>query len=313
MVSADRSRDLPCTSPDITVGQFAYQVIAQQYRRMVNQEQGVLADNDPEYLHQMRVGSRRLRTALQVFSQVVKLPRKAGVKRIRNIARTLGSLRDLDVQMADIQSEYIRQVSHKKEKKALKQTSKALEEQRVDTHEQVSSLLTSKVYQDLKLAYDRWLESPKFGPNAELPLRIVLPDLLTPLISKLLLHQGWLVSVHETSKYSRETLHDLRKMIKHVRYQTEFFCDCYATSFQDWVDELKLLQDDLGKVQDTYVFTNLLAQYSEKSDALSELDGVIQQNRSQALVDWETIRHRYLVKDFRYHLYEMILHPTAKS
>jgi CHAD domain-containing protein len=101
MVSADRSRDLPCTSPDITVGQFAYQVIAQQYRRMVNQEQGVLADNDPEYLHQMRVGSRRLRTALQVFSQVVKLPRKAGVKQIRNIARTLGSLRDLDVQMAD--------------------------------------------------------------------------------------------------------------------------------------------------------------------------------------------------------------------
>jgi CHAD domain-containing protein len=308
-----RSRDLPCTSPDITVGQFAYQVIAQQYQRMVNQEQGVLADSDPEYLHQMRVGSRRLRTALQVFSQVVKLPKKAGAKRIRDIARTLGSLRDLDVQMADIQSEYIQQVSHKKEKKALKQTLKALEEQRVDTQEKVSSLLTSKDYQDLKLAYDQWLESPKFKPNADLPLQVVLPDLLTPLISRLLLHRGWLISVHETSKYSRETLHDLRKMIKHVRYQTEFFCECYGSSFQDWVDELKLLQDNLGKVQDTYVFMNLLDQYSENSDALLELDEVIQQNRSQALVDWETIRHRYLLEDFRYHLYKTILHPTSKS
>ena len=313
IASVDRSRDLPRTSPELTVEQFAYQVIARQYQRMVNQEQGVLADKDPEYLHQMRVGSRRLRTALQVFSQVVKLPKKAGVQRIRNIARTLGSLRDLDVQMADIQSEYIRRVSHKKEKKALKQTLKALEEQRVDTLEKVSSLLTSKDYQDLKLAYDQWLESPKFKPNADLPLRIVLPDLLTPLISKLLLHQGWLISVHETSKYSRETLHDLRKMIKHVRYQTEFFCECYGSSFQDWVDELKLLQDNLGKVQDTYVFTNLLAQYGENFDSLSELDEIIHQNRSQSLVDWETIRHRYLAKDFRYHLYEMILHPTAKS
>lgn len=92
MAVADRSDDLPCTSPEITVGQFAYQVIAQQYQRMVTQEQRVLADQDPEYLHQMRVGSRRLRTALQVFSQVVKLPKKAGAKRIRIIARTLGSL-----------------------------------------------------------------------------------------------------------------------------------------------------------------------------------------------------------------------------
>ena len=313
MASANRSRDLPCTSSEITVGQFAYQVIAQQYQRMGNQEEGVLADQDPENLHQMRVGSRRLRTALQVFSQVVKLPQKARAKKIRNIARTLGSLRDLDVQMADIQSEYIRRVSHKKAKKALKQTLKALEKQRIDTYEKVSGLLTSKDYQDLKLAYDQWLEFPKFKPNADLPLQVVLPDLLTPLISKLLLHRGWLVSVHKTSKSSRETLHDLRKMIKHGRYQTEFFCDCYGSSFQDWVDELKLLQDNLGKVQDTYVFTNLLTQYGENSDSLSELDDVIHQNRSQAMVDWEAIRHRYLAKDFRYHLYEMTLHPTSKS
>ncbi len=79
------------------------------------------------------------------------------------------------------------------------------------------------------------------------------------------------------------------------------------------MDELKLLQDNLGKVQDTYVFTNLLTQYSENSDSLSELDEVIHQNRSQAMVDWEAIRHRYLAKDFRYQLYGMILHPTSKS
>jgi CHAD domain-containing protein len=114
-VSANESPDLVGDSSGIHVGQFAQQVIAEQYQRMVSQEKGVLADEDPEYLHQMRVGSRRLRTALQVFSQVVKLPKQAGTQRIRKIAQTLGALRDLDVQIADIQSEYVQQVSHKKE------------------------------------------------------------------------------------------------------------------------------------------------------------------------------------------------------
>ncbi len=56
---------------------YAHQVIAEQYRRIVKQEKKVLADKDPEALHQMRVGTRRLRTALQVFGGAIELP-KAG-------------------------------------------------------------------------------------------------------------------------------------------------------------------------------------------------------------------------------------------
>ncbi|MBD1848449.1 CHAD domain-containing protein [Leptolyngbya sp. FACHB-711] len=56
---------------------YAHQVIAEQYRRIVKQEKKVLADKNPEALHQMRVGTRRLRTALQVFDGAIELP-KAG-------------------------------------------------------------------------------------------------------------------------------------------------------------------------------------------------------------------------------------------
>jgi CHAD domain-containing protein len=63
-----------------------------------------------------------LRTALQVFSPVIKPPKKAGEGQIRAIARTLGALRDLDVQIADIETDYVRQIKRKSEKKALKRT-----------------------------------------------------------------------------------------------------------------------------------------------------------------------------------------------
>ena len=57
-----------------TLGDFAYQIIEEQFDRIVKQKKQVLADRDSEHLHQMRVGTRRLRTALQVFDGVAKLP-----------------------------------------------------------------------------------------------------------------------------------------------------------------------------------------------------------------------------------------------
>jgi len=293
----------------LTVGEYACRVIAEQYGRMVEQEVGVLADQDPEYLHQMRVGSRRLRTALQVFSPVIKLPKKAGERQIRAIARTLGALRDLDVQIADIETDYVRQIKRKSEQKALKRTLTALRKQRLQAFAQVSNLLTQSDYQQLKVVYEGWLQSPQFKAIAQLPLLLVLVDLLNPLLSKLLLHPGWLISSQDTSKASRLRLHDLRKTCKYVRYQAEFFREFYDSSFQAWIEELKLLQDNLGKVQDTYVLSSLLANQLQHSTPLTELQQAIQDNRNQALMGWETIRHRYLTSDFRDYLHQLILHP----
>jgi CHAD domain-containing protein len=68
MMTQHTSKKHPMTelvgSPALTAGNYAHTLIGKQYHHMVQQEQGVLADDDPEYLHQMRVGSRRLSTAL---------------------------------------------------------------------------------------------------------------------------------------------------------------------------------------------------------------------------------------------------------
>ncbi|WP_416669860.1 CHAD domain-containing protein [Egbenema bharatensis] len=291
-------------------GDFAYTVIAQHYLRMVEQEEGVLADKDPEYLHQMRVASRRLRTALQVFRHVIKLPKAAGEKRIAQLTRTLGTLRDLDVQIEALRSDYIQQLPHKNERKALKKVLLVLEQQRIPALAHARDTLTDPKYQKMKSAYETWLHAPQYTALGQLSLLLLIPDLLNPLLSALLLHEGWLVSVNDSSSARWLVLHDLRKMCKFVRYQAEFFSSFYSPSFRTWVDELKALQDNLGKVQDTHVLAELLQKELPENTKIPHLERAMQTNRSNALINWEAIRHRYLTASFREYLHLLLLHPT---
>jgi len=313
MITTQPSLPLPVAAAvqgsDLEVGSYAYSIITQQYRHMVDQEGGVREDRDPEYLHQMRVGSRRLRTALQVFDQVVKLPKAARIQAIGEISQTLGRLRDLDVQIADLEQDYGQRMVHKAQLKALQKLLSLLRKQRRQVFGEVEAMLSQPLYTRLQQAYEDWLRSPQFRPMAQLPLSLVLPDLLNPLIAKLLLHPGWLVTGDTVSPANRQTLHDLRKVFKSVRYQAEFFSNFYGPDFRAWVKELKTWQDNLGKVQDTYVLTGLLTNQSDAATTLSQLHAVMAEKRQGALSDWEETRLRYLSPGFRQTLYQQVLHP----
>lgn len=61
----------------LTLGDYAHSVLNDQYRSIFKYEKKVLADTDPEDLHRMRVGTRKLRTAFQVFGMAVQMPKGA--------------------------------------------------------------------------------------------------------------------------------------------------------------------------------------------------------------------------------------------
>src|SRR5260221_11541356 len=62
---------------------------------------GALAAADPEYLHQMRVALRRLRTAFEVFADALPGPAAADLLgELRWLRRALGEARDWDVFLA---------------------------------------------------------------------------------------------------------------------------------------------------------------------------------------------------------------------
>ena len=302
----------PALRSSSNLGGYAYSVIAQQYQHMVQQEQGVLADQDPEYLHQMRVGARRLSTALKVFGCAVKLPKAARRNRVRTLAKALGKLRDLDVQTHAVRSDYCPRLTVS-ENTLLNIALDTLDLQRSQACTEVEKILAQPSYEKLKAGCEDWLKKPAYTSLADLPLLLVLPDLLNPLLSALLLHPGWQISVEDRSKVSSLVLHDLRKLCKSVRYQAEFFTDFYGQAFQDWIDEIKELQDSLGKLQDTYVLRKLLSDQLPQEADLPELQTVLQETQDKAMVNWETLRHQYLDSDFRHRLHQMILKSSVQS
>jgi CHAD domain-containing protein len=291
-----------------TVGDFAVRVIGKQCQHLFSQQEGVLADQDPECLHQMRVRARRLRTALRVFAPVIKLPESAQEIEVRQLARTLGALRDIDVQKITLLQVYRPHLSNPTQE-ALDDTIATLDKLRLKAFKKVQKTLHQKRYQFFRTTYDLWLMAPKLTPIAPLNLIAVLPDLLSPLLSQLLLHPGWLIPEHPSAPEALHSLHDLRKLCKYVRYQAEFFERFYPPALQDWISEIKTLQDSLGQVQDTQVLEAFFAEHLHSKPARKELQEKLLDDRTQVLNIWEPIRQRYLDPSYRYSLHQLIIEP----
>lgn len=299
-------------APDstLTLGDFAATVMQSQYRQLVKREPKVLADKEPEHLHQMRVATRRLRTALQVFQAAIAVPKAAQANRVGALARTLGGLRDLDVQMADLQQIYRPQLTPK-EQKYLDHVIQSLAQQRHRAYAEVAATFQRSRYQKLKVAYETWLNNPQFTAIAALPIRLLLPELLSPLLAELLLHPGWLIPAQDDTPTANHTLHDLRKACKQARYQTEFFVPFYGAAFQTWVADVKVLQEKLGNLQDNAILRELLKTHLPPHTHLPALEHSLQQKRLEALADWDETRQRYLHPDFRQQLHRLLLTPES--
>jgi CHAD domain-containing protein len=295
--------DNPADDPSVsdrspeTLGDRVHSTLRKQFHRLTKHEQGVLDDRDPEDLHQMRVAARRLQAALQAFEPVIELPTMAQWKQVRSVARTLGKLRDLDVQTAAMQN-YGETLDERERRIAQALIDKSSQRDRAKAFNQVKRSLASSQYAKLKSAYQDWIEQPQYTDLAQLPLELSIADLLNPLLSAFLLHPGWFTQDLTAS----ETLHDLRKQCKAVRYQAEFFADFYPASFQEWIEELKVMQDQLGVIQDGSVLLDRLP----KKEKLPELKAAIRQEQVRSLDEWKILRDKYLTHDFRRQLRSMV-------
>ena len=93
-------------SSDETLEVCARQIIVNYFRQMMSYKEGAKAGSDIEFVHEMRVTSRRLRTAMDNFGAC--FPEKSfnkHYKKVKSITRTLGAVRDLDVLIARFEKE----------------------------------------------------------------------------------------------------------------------------------------------------------------------------------------------------------------
>jgi CHAD domain-containing protein len=99
-----RARKVPGLDGNASFGQAAASAVKVRSEEIFSFADGVLDTSDPERVHDMRVASRRLRAALEIFADCFpKAEHRALLREVKLLADALGERRDPDVQMAALQ------------------------------------------------------------------------------------------------------------------------------------------------------------------------------------------------------------------
>lgn len=313
--------------PSTTLGQLAHGAIAKYLKQTTKYKKPVIADTDPEDLHQMRVGLRRLRTAVQVFDAGIQLPKAGREASIAALGRKLGRLRDLDVTRMNLCDRYAPDLPAD-EQQYIGTVLLHLNRQRRKTFKQVKKLLKGDRYTNLKQTLSDWVAHPTYKTIAALPAGQVLPDLLLPLVSQLWLHPGWLVgtkttrsSIQVNTRLSRQAtdaliadqgpvLHSLRKQVKRVRYQLRLVSDLYGGALDSDSQRLSAMQDTLGELQDSMVLADFIeAVVPDAQTHMPRLFALLTDSRHRAWKQWQGYQKHYLNSAHRQQLRLTLLQP----
>jgi CHAD domain-containing protein len=96
-----KARPIPDLSEDDPYGVAAAKIVAVRSRELADHASGVLDVSDIERVHDMRVATRRLRAALEVFEPCFPPKRfRAALREVKELADALGERRDRDVTIA---------------------------------------------------------------------------------------------------------------------------------------------------------------------------------------------------------------------
>ena len=192
---------------------------------------------DPEYLHQLRVGLRRLRSALQAFAPLLE-DAKPLKRRLRRVTTQLGEARDWDVVVMLMEeldaSPRVQRIARSRRRVA----------QRAAAAWAASPQLRAFLFQAM-----RWLERRPWAQPG-VTLAGFAPERLEKTYRKVL---------RQVDLERSRSRHELRIRIKRLRYTCEFFAPCFAPKLVDpYLEVLHTLQDLLGKLNDIKVARRLL-------------------------------------------------------
>ncbi|GIK78772.1 MAG: CHAD domain-containing protein [Acidobacteria bacterium] len=95
-----KAREVPGLDRDLPFGEVAARVLEVRCRELIDSSAGVLDTADVERVHDMRVATRRLRAALEIFRPCLPAAAAATLKEVKGLADALGRRRDADVAIA---------------------------------------------------------------------------------------------------------------------------------------------------------------------------------------------------------------------
>jgi CHAD domain-containing protein len=236
-------------------------IIFNRYLEALRQEtEGVRQAKDIEYIHRMRVASRRLSSALHAFEDYLP-PKKVSAwqKEVRAVTKALGKARDADVQLAVI-DQFSQTHPEPAWKAGLRRLTLRLNQKRaryqngvdsaLDSFEQGHTLdeLAEHTTRILRRQDRTYLYTPAIYMRAYTAISSGLIDFISyePFVS-------------QPERIAE--LHAMRIAAKRLRYNMEIFSPLYPDELKDHLVSMRKFQDQLGSLHDCDVWIAFLPDF----------------------------------------------------
>jgi inorganic triphosphatase YgiF len=250
----------------------AFRIIARScLAQIIGNEAGVV-DGNPEALHQIRIGLRRLRAAASMFSEIVAGPETDSVKsELKWITRELSPARDLDVYLSQVLGRFRERYKHSGEFRIL---CRIFERRRADAFARAADAIRSDRYRRLLIELAAWIEAGEWSraqdeaarANQERPIEQHAAEQLARRRKKIVKKAKVFDRLDDAQR------HKLRIGIKKFRYSAEFVGTVFATKRAKnrraaSLDAVKRIQDSLGALNDIAVHEKISREVLDEQNA----------------------------------------------
>jgi CHAD domain-containing protein len=269
--------DQPC-------GLLAHGLLVCKHQRLLDLWPQVLADRDPEPLHQMRVACRQLSCTLEQFSPFLDLGDVADPLCFSRIRRAIGATRDLDVLSHQLAIECLPGLPGD-ESALLALVVKRTARHRRKAFASAARQLSRPGCRKRLRRWQKWLRHPGYTRYADDLVSAWLPELQHQVLADLFWLPGWHASSLEAPR-SIAQLHQLRRRIKRARYGLLNLEPMKPIAFSPWIGQLKTLQTVLGGLHDLHALEHALSQcYGKQLHAA--LPTLVKKLADSKLQKWE--------------------------
>ncbi|MHA4870104.1 CYTH and CHAD domain-containing protein [Duganella sp. PWIR1] len=264
---------------DATLADALPAILGNCLEHIQHNEVAVVEGQDPETLHQMRVGVRRLRSALKLFDAVAPCP-PALLEDVNWLGAELGAARDWDVMLS---STLARIDTPQLELQAL-----ALETAQAKRREAAQALLSPR-YTHLMLTMGSWMLQAAAllnGSAAQFSRQ-----------SMQQLHKSLMKRANRMQPDDPASAHRTRIAAKRARYALEFFHSLYRDKgTHTYLKALAAVQEELGQRNDLAVAGTLLQelaqQHPQSAGAIQFARGYLLAQQTTQPADLDAIRSR---------------------
>ncbi len=260
-------------SDNLTVEDAFSKIAIQCLENIESNKDGMIEDYDIEGLHQLRVGLRRLKTAVYLFNQYIHVP-EALLSEIKWSNSILGKARDWDVMLLTL----LPKLENNKDKAIFIEARAILNDRIIPIHQDTSLFVSSNRFNEFICSFRTWINKKGWIELDETHDRQKLEQSAYH-VSKHLLKIRLEKFYKEGKKLSGADIrarHQVRKAAKQVNYTLQFFQSYFSSKLTgSYLKNLSKLQDKLGLLNDLAIAQQILRQLYKHESTLDKLNDLI--------------------------------------